>query len=425
MYEQVFNLNSRPFTSTPYVKHYYPANAISGARDLCRLIIDRGAGPVVIVGDHGTGKTLLLALLEEQYASQYKVVNLSCSMLQSRADLLQSVLFETQQDYRGMKESEMRLGLIEYVKTNETCGSGVLLLLDDAQKLSRETIEELQLLTNFIRDGQPRVRLVLAGSRGLEDRLADPGLESFNQRISGRFFLECLDRAEVESYVRAHVEKAGGSADRIFVPQAYRAISDVSEGRPRFINQVCDHAMIFAATRGVQTISDSLIREAWMDVQKLPCGVNSVVQDAVSTSTPLVSVDESDGWTVLEFGELESESESSKSDASESVAESNIGEAHYEIKRASNLTEEFTSDLQPPDSIPAESFATEAVSALPVATAGTPPGSATEADFGIDTVVGAGPGVESSDTTTVHFDEDSDLTNVPVGGNGCGVRDSD
>ena len=411
MYEQVFNLNSRPFTSTPYVKHYYPANAISGARDLCRLIIDRGAGPVVIVGDHGTGKTLLLALLEEQYASEYKVVNLSCSMLQSKADLLQCVLFATQQDYRGMKESEMRLGLIEYVKTNESCGSGVLLLLDDAQKLSRETIEELQLLTNFIRDGQPRVRLVLAGSRGLEDRLADPGLESFNQRISGRFFLACLDRSEVEAYVRAHVENAGGSADRIFVPQAYRAISDVSEGRPRLINQVCDHAMIYAATRGVQTITDSLIREAWMDVQKLPCGVKSAVPEAVSSSsTPLVSVDESDGWTVLEFGELDSESETG-----ESLAEPNAGESQSATGSSNNLAEELTSDLLPTDSIPAESFVTETESAYPdLATAGSPPASAAEANFGIDTGVGAGAGVESSETTTVHFDEDSNLTNAPV-----------
>ena len=308
MYEQVFNLTSRPFTSTPYVKHYFPATAIDQSLQQCKRIIDRGAGPVVVIGDHGTGKTLLLAMLEENFKSQMRIVNLSMSVMRQRSDLLQNILFELQLDYRGRDEGEMRLDLINYLKTNEKGRAGILLLVDDAQKLSRETVEELQVLTNQIRDGQPLVHLVIAGSRGLEDRLADASLESFNQRIAGRCFLTCLGSQEVESYVVAHLSRAGGNPEELFDQDAYRAIREVSEGRPRYINQVCDHAMIFSATRGVMPITDSLVREAWYDIQQLPGSVAPAGSGAASNPTPIVSsdssLDSSDGWTVLEFGEL-------------------------------------------------------------------------------------------------------------------------
>ena len=315
MYEQVFNLTSRPFTSIHYVKHYFPATATDQALQQTRMIVERGSGPVVIVGDHGTGKTLLLAILEESFKSQFRVVNISASLLRSREDLLQNILFQLQMNCRGLRENEMRLDFVEMLKDERQ--RGVLLLVDDAQKLTVDSVEEMQLLGDFIHDGQPRIRMVLAGSQGVEERLADTRLASFTQRIAGRFFLNSLNSLEVEQYVRTHVERAGGQPHELFSPESYRAIHEVSEGRPRYINQVCDHAMIFAATRGAVPISDSLVREAWYDIQKLPgaiapTGSGAAMSDAPA-STQTVQTD-SDGWTVLEFGDLsESDAESLES----------------------------------------------------------------------------------------------------------------
>ncbi len=340
MYEQIFNLTSRPFTSTPYVKHYFPATAIDQSLQQCTMIIDRGTGPVVVVGDHGTGKTLLLAMLEESFQSRFRVVNLSVSVMRGRSDLLQNILFELKLNYRGLDEGEMRLGLVEYLKSKDegSDGDGILLLVDDAQKLSREMIEELQLLSNFIQDGQPRVRLVLAGSRGIEDRLADLSLESFNQRIAGRCFLTCLGGEEIQSYVKAHLSRAGCEPDALFAEDAYRAIREVTEGRPRYINQVCDHAMIFSATRGLIPVNDSLVREAWHDIQQLPGSVAPTGSGASTSECPAVaqnhSLGESEGWTVLEFGELgDSDLQEFETQASPEVelfAESSIEEVQIE-----------------------------------------------------------------------------------------------
>ena len=87
MYEQVFNFNSRPFTSTPYVKHYYPASAMNQALGQASICIERGSGPVVAIGDIGTGKSLLLAKLDSEYQNQLQVVSLVCSGVNSRREL--------------------------------------------------------------------------------------------------------------------------------------------------------------------------------------------------------------------------------------------------------------------------------------------------------------------------------------------------
>ena len=370
MYEQVFNLTSRPFTSTPYVKHYFAASAIEQALQQCKLIIDRGSGPVVLVGDHGTGKTLLLAILEECFQSRFRVVNMSVSGVQGRADLLQNILFALKLNYRGQDASEMRLAVVEYLKRDDASDEGVLLLVDDAQKLTRETIEELQLLTSFVRDGQPLVRMVLAGSQGIEDRLADSSLESFNQRIAGRCFLSCLSGDEVESYVREHIERAGGDPDALFTPDVYRAVREVSGGRPRYINQVCDHAMIFSATRGQTPVTDSLIREAWYDIQQLPGSVAPASSEEAtvdSNSSQPQMIEDSEGWTVLEFGELAESDLSAFEDNAEAPPEveqverfitSDIepeSEAESQQEERELVTEEATPDIS---SSPATSFST-------------------------------------------------------------------
>ena len=311
MYEQVFNLTSRPFTSMHYVKHYFPAKDIDQTLQVCTLTIDRGTGPVVVVGDHGTGKTLLLAMLEGTFKTKFGVVNISATGIHNREDLLQNILYQLKIYKRGLSENDMRMDLMDHLRNDG--GDGLVLMVDDAQKLDCESIEELQMLLDLIREGSPHVRLVLAGSRGLEDRLADSRLVAFNQRIAGRGFLGCLSRDETEAYVRAHLERAGGKPDELFSPEAYRAIQDVSEGRPRFINQVCDHAMIFSATRGIIPITDSIVREAWFDIQKLPGSVAPEGAGASVAETPIVTQgieSEEDGWTVIEFGDLpESESE--------------------------------------------------------------------------------------------------------------------
>ena len=270
MYEKVFNLNSRPFTSAPYVKHYFPGESIHTALRQVRMCIDRSSGPAVVIGGTGNGKTLLLAMLEQQYFQQMTVVNLACAKMGERQELLQSILFELGLPFRDMSEAELRLSLIEYLKSEERCPTGVLLLIDEAHTLPAGALDEVQLMTNFVRNGEPQVRLVLVGNHGLEDHLVDTRLDSLNQRIAVRCFIDTLSSAETKKYIETHISRAGGDASKLFTEQAIDSIHSRSSGCPRLINQICDQAMIVAVSVGSNQVTDEIAEQAWSDIQCVP-----------------------------------------------------------------------------------------------------------------------------------------------------------
>lgn len=305
MYEQVFHFKSRPFTSTPYVKHYSSHEAIHSSLQAVRMCIDRASGPAMVIGGTGTGKSLLLAMLEEQYHHQFKVVNLSCARLDSRHSLLQSILFELEVPATGASENELRFSLIDFLKPSERCPNGLLLLIDEAHTLTRDLLDEVRLITNFVRDGQPRVRLVMVGNQTLEENMADSKLESFNQRIAARCYLGNMNREDTARYVVEHIDRVGGNGSTMFDQESLREISNVTDGCPRLVNQVCDHALILAATRGETMITDDTVREAWSVVQAIPGLYTPKGAESGESSSQMLEQDSD--WTVLEFGSLDDE----------------------------------------------------------------------------------------------------------------------
>ena len=306
MYKEVFNFTSRPFTSAPYVKHYFASESMHQTLTKAQDCIDRSAGPVIAVGGPGTGKSLLLGMLEEKYQSQFSVANLTCIRLQERADLLKSILFTLDQPHQGMSEGDLRFALINYLKPSANCPNGVLLLVDDAQTLGPGLLDEIRLITNFVRDGQARVRLVLAGTQTLEDNLASPKLQSLNQRIAARCYLTSMRRDETAKYITEHIDRAGGNGGQLFDPQSLKTVHEVSDGCPRLVNQVCEHALIVASTRGATEITENHVREAWDNVQGIP-GDWSAPEDSQQDTTTLQN---DDGWTVIEFGQLDEDEQS-------------------------------------------------------------------------------------------------------------------
>ena len=311
MYEQCFNLTARPFTSTPFVEHYFASESMQQSLTSARLCIDRGNGPIIVVGEAGTGKSLLLAMLEDQYRAQFHVANLSHSSLGERRELLQSILFELSLPYKGMDEGELRLSLMDYLKPSTACPNGVLLLVDEADRMPVELLDEIRLITNFVSEGKPRVRLVMAGSQRLEDKLNDPKLVSFNQRLAARCYLSQMSKQETADYVTSHVDRAGGQGKQLFNAASLQAIHEVADGCPRYVNQVCDHAMILAATRGETTIDDQIVYEAWADVQSLPgMSTPSSSMNQVAGSSVSEDLGSDESWTVIEFGSLDDETPS-------------------------------------------------------------------------------------------------------------------
>jgi type II secretory pathway predicted ATPase ExeA len=284
MYEAFFKLRRRPFISAPRTDHYFPATIIDSARQTLERLIERGEGPGLIIGPPGTGKTMLCQLLAEKFNGPFAVALLSSGRLKTCQALLQAIHYELKLPYRGMDEGELRLSLMDFLEPTPDGPQGLLLLVDEAHTLPWRLLDEVRLVTNLVRDGQPRVRVVLAGGAALEERFASPKLGSFAQRVAARCYLEPLSSEETASYVRAQITSAGGDPARLLTDDSLRSVYRATDGIPRLINQVCDHALVLAALGGHARLTNEAIDESWADLQQLPSpwSASIVREDATS-----------------------------------------------------------------------------------------------------------------------------------------------
>ena len=294
MYETCFHLSHRPFAPAPSADRYVPTASLEQARQTLVRKIERGEGPGLVVGPAGSGKSLLLQVLSQHFRGRFLVALLASSRLCTRRALLQNILFELKLPYRDMDEGELRLSLIDHLEPRTGGCDGLLLLVDEAHTLPLRLLEEIRLLTNLVKSGESRVRLVLAGSMALEERLANPKLESFHQRIAARCYLQPMGRDETIYYVQEQVRRSGGVPETIFTADALRAIHTATDGIPRLVNQVCDHALMLAALGGHKQLGPAGIEEAWADLQQLPVPWHE--QPTVAASA--------DSGGIVEFGQL-------------------------------------------------------------------------------------------------------------------------
>jgi type II secretory pathway predicted ATPase ExeA len=301
MYETFISLNKRPFAAVPFVEGYFPGTVCESARIALTRCIERGEGIGMLVGPVGTGKTLLCQKIADQFKNSFHVVFLTGGRISSRRSLFQAILYELSQPYRDMDEGELRLALMDYLSSAAEQKRGLLLLVDEAHTLPLRLLDELRMLTNLAKSGHSLVRLILSGSCALEERLADPKLDSFNSRIASRCYLEAFNRTETADYLRAKIDLTGGKGEAVFSDDACQSVYQATEGVPRLINQLCDHALLVASSSGRHRLEAEQIEEAWADLQQLPTPWNN--------DTP------TDKPGVIEFGQLDDMPEEESADS--------------------------------------------------------------------------------------------------------------
>jgi type II secretory pathway predicted ATPase ExeA len=352
MYDGSFGLTRRPFVAVPQVDYYFPARAIEGARTTLARCIQRGEGAGLVIGPSGTGKTLLCLLLAEQFRRSFQVAMLSSGRLSTRRALFQAILYELGRPYRDMDEGELRLAVTDYLNTGNGMSHGMVLLVDEAHTLPFRLLEEIRLLTNLAQGGQPLVRLVLAGGPTLEERLANPKLDSFSQRLIARCYLDAFNRTETQEFVQSQINAAGGCGGQVFPDAACQNVFQATGGIPRLINQVCDHALLLAYVAGQRRVEPEGVEEAWADLQQLP---------APSSSE---SRGQSDGG-VIEFGALDDSEDSPQAQPNGSAepetafrvadvdedAEDDQCEPSQQIHRIERLLAKADDNFQPAGSI--------------------------------------------------------------------------
>ena len=291
MYESFFGFVKRPFLAASTLDRYFPATCIEQTFQTASRAIQRGEGPIAIFGGTGLGKTMCCLRIAESFRRNFEVVMLSSSQLITRRALLQSLLYELRMPYRDMTEGELRLTLMSRLQpSTENSTDGLVLVIDEAQTLSMKLLDEIRLLTNVVRNGIPRVRLVLCGTMRLEDCLSHPQMDSLNQRLAARCYLTPLSNQETGQYVIHKMELSGVEGSTVITRDALDAIFRGSDGIPRLIDQLADQSLLLACNERERPVSAAMVGRAWCMLQQLPnpwSEPESIVKSPARTSSSL------------------------------------------------------------------------------------------------------------------------------------------
>ena len=267
-YEQYFGLAKAPFNTTPDADFLYLSASHREALAQLSYGVSARKGFLVLTGEVGTGKTTLLrALLHELGAGTQTA--LIFGVITNGVDLLRSVCEEfglIQTEQHGLEAHDYLVMLNNFLLRNFRSGTNCALIIDEAQNLSSDVLENVRLLSNFETPKDKLLQIVLAGQPELAQRLNSKDLRQLKQRITLRHHLNGLSSAEVHEYIITRMTKAGGEP-AVFTPEAFESICRYSGGIPRLVNILCDNALLTAFALDQKQIDQNIIREIADDLQ--------------------------------------------------------------------------------------------------------------------------------------------------------------
>jgi general secretion pathway protein A len=266
MYENHFGFAELPFSVSPDPRFFYSNPVNREALVTLHYGIEARKGFVIITGEAGTGKTTLLRMLMHNLDSAIHTAFVFNPRLTFTA-LLRFILSDlgvtTSAKDRLKLTDQLNSHLIEQLKKGHT----VALLVDEAQALSDEILEELRLLSNLETDQEKLIQIVLMGQPELESKLDQPELRQLKQRVTLRCRLLPLTEHEVGLYIASRVKTAGYEGKELFVPEAVQKITHYSNGIPRLVNVVCDNALVIASAASKKQVSPEMIDEVAQDLK--------------------------------------------------------------------------------------------------------------------------------------------------------------
>ena len=284
MYEEYFGLKEKPFSILPDPAFLYWGRAHRLAYAMLEYGVLNQAGISIVTGDVGCGKTTLIHRLIDQLGASHTVCLLS-NIQAGRGDLLSWVLMGFGQPFAGKSHVELFAQLQNFFIDEYARNRRVVLIIDEAQNLSIDQLEELRMLSNINAGKDQLLQLILVGQPQLKDLLNRPEMVQLAQRVGADFHLTPLSRDEVGAYLETRLMIAGATR-KIFSDRAVDLMSAYSGGVPRVLNVIADTALVYAFSGQEEMVEDATVRSVIRD--KKDYGVFGVAAPA-ALSTPLPS----------------------------------------------------------------------------------------------------------------------------------------
>jgi general secretion pathway protein A len=266
MYNNHFGFASSPFSVTPDPRFNYTNNVYREALATLRYGVEARKGFIVITGEAGTGKTTLLRKLIQGFGTNIHTGFIYHTQLTFK-ELLRVVLTDLQVDYPTDDRLSMLTALNDYLIKQLERGDVVTLLVDEAQDLSPETLEELRLLSNLETDRDKLLQIVLMGQPELERKLDRPELRQLKQRVALHCRLESLQPEETGPYVASRLETVNYTGAELFDEKGLQKIAHYSKGIPRLINHICDNALLITFAASQKKVDAQTIDEVARDLR--------------------------------------------------------------------------------------------------------------------------------------------------------------
>jgi len=276
MYEEFYGLDEKPFSIQPDPAFLYWGRSHRLAYAMLEYGVLNHAGISVITGEVGCGKTTLIHRLLDQLSDTHTVALIS-NIQQGRGDLLSWVLMGYGQPFSGLTHVELFAAVQQFFIGEYSRGRRVVLIIDEAQNLSVDMLEELRMLSNINAGKDQLLQLILVGQPQLKESLNRPDMLQLAQRVGADFHLTPLSREEVHAYIDTRLTIAGARR-RIFSERANDMIADQSRGVPRVINIIADTAMVYGFSGQENVIDVATVKSVVRD--KIDYGVFGLASDS-------------------------------------------------------------------------------------------------------------------------------------------------
>lgn len=294
MYEGFYNLNKKPFQLNADTDFFFNSEVHRRALAYMRYGLKQGEGFVVIIGKPGTGKTILFKELVKSLNADSITTGIMVSSQVGADDLLKIISATFGLPYDNEDKSALLTRIHRFFMQQARDGKRTLMIVDEAQNLPKDSLEELRMLTNFELSGKPIFQIFLVGQPELRESLVLPEMEQLRQRIVASYLLKPLNEEETKSYILFRLEKAGWKQMPQFEDDVFNLICNYTKGIPRRINTLCDRALLFGYLEELKIIDSNAITKVISEIEEESSLTVDEFQDSLpSPVTPSVATEES------------------------------------------------------------------------------------------------------------------------------------